>query len=312
MKKLLLFATTFISLSAYTQTAATAISLTQNELNKYLVNKEQINQATTQCMNSIWDIHINFYNQYGMSKYYGDRNPDLNTRAKRLSIIQEAGVDPKVVDMQEPISCIGLTMRCLGVGFRSTQDANVIQLWKKIENIVHANGVSGVVLIQNLQKLGWKVMYWNPEPASNKIWDAEDVINFKDTKIVKWDSGVKNEFGQNVFNVGWGQHQAFYRQVVTKNLYYGIRVDDKSTLVDMKNNIPESFKQAPLFVGVAHAGYHVFPGMFGEVIEAHSMRRLNSIMNLERAPFNPYIGGAPMWTNSEKYRSGLVAVPPGY
>ena len=32
--------------------------------------------------------------------------------------------------------------------------------------------------------------------------------------------------------------------------------------------------------------------------------------NIEVAPFNPLAqGGAPRWTRSEKYRSGLIAVP---
>ena len=66
----------------------------------------------------------------------------------------------------------------------------------------------------------------------------------------------------------------------------------------------------PFFVGIAHAGYHVFPGRRGDVVEAHSMREMIAKDNIEVAPFNPLAqGGAPRWTRSEKYRSGLIAVP---
>ena len=42
-----------------------------------------------------------------------------------------------------------------------------------------------------------------------------------------------------------------------------------------------------------------------------SARELTSIDNLEDSLFNPLEkGGGPRWTISEKYRSGLIAVPP--
>jgi hypothetical protein len=63
-------------------------------------------------------------------------------------------------------------------------------------------------------------------------------------------------------------------------------------------------------VGIAHAGYHVFPGRKGDVIEAHSMRNIAARDNIEFSEFNPLAtGGGPRWTNSEKYRSGLIVVP---
>ncbi len=96
-----------------------------------------------------------------------------------------------------------------------------------------------------------------------------------------------------------------------KNRYYFNKVDNKSLLVDFNRTPPQAFLNQPFFVGIAHTGYHVFPGFYGRVIEAHSTRKLNSFENLERSPFNPLkSGGGPRWTRTEKYRSGLLAFPP--
>jgi hypothetical protein len=98
--------------------------------------------------------------------------------------------------------------------------------------------------------------------------------------------------------------------VMNNNMYYDARVDNKTALVGFGKTQPAGFKNAKVFVGIAHAGYHVFPGRRGEVIEAHSMRMIVDPSNIESAPFNPLgSGGAPHWTRSEKYRSGLIAVP---
>lgn len=96
-------------------------------------------------------------------------------------------------------------------------------------------------------------------------------------------------------------------------MYYESKVDNASRLVNFATTPPAAFKNVPLFIGIAHAGYHVFPGRRGDVIEAHSMRNLDARDNLEVAPFNPLAaGGAPRWTRSEKYRSGLIAVPQNF
>lgn len=109
----------------------------------------------------------------------------------------------------------------------------------------------------------------------------------------------------------WGGHAYRYSQVLKKREYYGIPIDDLETLVGYQTAIPETFKAQSFFVGTAHAGYHVFPGYNGKVIEAHSMRKLNSFEKLEISPFNPLAtGGGPRWTRTEQYRSGVIVIPP--
>lgn len=100
---------------------------------------------------------------------------------------------------------------------------------------------------------------------------------------------------------------------MAKNAYYFNKVDDKTTLVGFGTKAPEAIRRADFFVGIAHTGYHVFPGFRGEVIEAHSARELKSIDNLQKGPFNPLDqGGAPRWTSTEKYRSGIMCLPPNW
>ena len=86
-------------------------------------------------------------------------------------------------------------------------------------------------------------------------------------------------------------------------------VDDYRKLVNFGAETPELLKQIPFFVGIAHAGYHVFPGTFGRVLEAHSTKKITDPKNLESAPFNPLAGEGP---TGGMYHSGLIAIPPGF
>lgn len=300
----------FAGLQVSAQNPSIVIIPTESEMEQYLSNKKLVHDVTSKCITNIWDTHLDFFKVNKVSKYYGDRNPLYFKRSQLVEALKSYGVPTSLVDELEPTSCIGLTRRCLKEGFYETKNLVLQNLWDRIEKNVIANGVSGVVLIQNLQAIGWKVLYWNPAPANNTKWDQEDVKNLTNVKVVNWDSGIKNAQGQFVYHSGWGMHTARYKQVLKSGKYYTVKVDDQTTLVNTGTKIPDSFKQANLFVGVAHAGYHVFPGMYGEVIEAHSMRALNSIDNLEKAPFNPIGGGSPKHTKSEKYRSGILAIPP--
>lgn len=146
----------------------------------------------------------------------------------------------------------------------------------------------------------------------NAQWDAEDPKLYKGYPV-NWNTGVRDQNGQSIYHPAWGLHRMRYESVMKKDKYYTVRVDDKKTLVGFDRQVPERFKKIPFFVGVAHSGYHVFPGTYGKVIEAHSMRGLDTFDNLEVGDFNPLMkGGSPRWTPNVKYRSGIVAVPPGY
>ena len=247
-----------------------------------------ITKVARQYLEDIWKEHLAFHRKNGVSKFYGDRNLGLNTREERIAALRAAGAPVSLVDQLQPTSCVGLTMNALNAGFRAPKDAALERAWLKIAAYTRANDLDGCALLDALQKLGWRIAYWNPSPSSNAKWDQQD---------------------GNRKSKGW--HAYRYWTVMNRGTYYFNKVDDKSLLVDFGTTVPSEFRRATFFVGVAHTGYHVFPGFVGDVIEAHSTRPLASVSNLEKSPFNPLAtGGAPRWTASEWYRSGLVGIPP--
>jgi hypothetical protein len=269
---------------------------TPQEITLHQQNIETITSTASTCLKRVYAEHTQFFKLNQVSKYYGDRNPTLATRQQREAQLIAYGKSPRLEPQLEPISCIGLTVKCLGEGFEAAGQKTT---WDKIMSKLRIeNKMLGTDLQVLLQQLGWKVLYWNPNPSQNAEWDREDQTLNPLKPGKSW-------------NPVWGGHAYHYTTVLRQNIYYGIKVDDKSTLVGFNTTLPESFKAQPFFVGVAHAGYHVFPGSFGNIIEAHSMRKLNSFENLEVSPFNPLsASGGPRWTRSEKYRSGVIAVPP--
>lgn len=201
-----------------------------------------------------------------------------------------------IAAQQVPISCIGLTMRCLEKGFRA---AGTEPTWTKMYDQlkIHAK-FDGSDLQKMLRQLGWKILYWNPDPSQNKTWDRNDQALNPLQPGRKW-------------MAVWGQHAYHYAIVMKEKTYYHVPVDDSTTLVGFKTTVPDSFKKIPFFIDTAHSGYHVFPGFFGKVIEGHSMRSLHAIDNLEVSMFNPLApSGGPNGTQNEKYRSGIIAIPP--
>ena len=82
-------------------------------------------------------------------------------------------------------------------------------------------------------------------------------------------------------------------------------------MIGFDQGVPELINRVPFWVGISHTGYHVFPGAYEQVIEAHSVKDITSIDNIQTSLFTPYApGGGPRWSKKAKYRSGLVAIPP--
>ena len=164
--------------------------------------------------------------------------------------------------------------------------------WNKIKAYVDLNGVTGAALQEGLQQLGWKILYWNPDVSRNEAWDAQE----------------RELYPTNPRNI-WGNHAAHWSAVNRARKYLYNKVDDISTLVNFGRQSPAALRPVPFFVGVAHVGYHVFPGSYGQIIEAHSTRLLTDSQTVETSPFNPLAeGGGPRG----QYFSGVIAVPPGY
>ena len=296
---------TLIALSAAIR--AEAGTFTPVEVEKHKANVGTIVKVSAKCLDDKYAVHLAFYKKYGVSKFYGNRRKDYRTDAQRREVLRSYGYSWAQVDEIAPqlrgTACITMAMECLEKGFVA---ADMKGTWAKINaKLAIDDKFYGTDLQVMLQELGWRIYFWNPDPSSNERWDEEDrYLNpLTDEMIAR---------GQD-WNPVWGGHATRYNSVMRNGTYYRTRVDDRQALVGFSTRPPAAFRNVPFFLGIAHAGYHVFPGRYGEVIEAHSMRELNSRDNLEFSAFNPLApGGGPKWTRSEKYRSGLIAVPPGY
>ncbi len=306
---------------------ASGVEFSNQEISDSNRNAVLISETAATCLSRTYESHTKFFQQRKYSKYYGNRHPKHKTVEGRKAVllkllpalekrvlrgeraaIQELDAREKEL---EATSCIGLAMKCLGEGFKA---ANMGDTWSRIWAWVGRKGPDGSPLFYgtDLQKalvdLGWKSLYWNPDLSQNETWDLleKDLNPLQDGKV---------------WNPVWGGHVLRWSDVRRKKKYYEIPVQDIQTLVNFGISPPAEFKKVPFFLGTAHAGYHVFPGYKGKVIEAHSMRELKSSENLEVGEFNPLNQpmngvqggtGAPRWTRTEHYRSGMMVVPPGY
>lgn len=282
------------------ETALQRISFTEEERDAHLQHLDSILTTAIRAMEGKLSEHQAFYRKNGFSKFVGDRfwydspeHSDDNWQSvgRRTKFLQSRGLSTKEVSAMSNTSCVGFTMEVLQEGFLAPRDPALTSAWNKINIFVRSFKSDGAALIFALQKLDWKVYYWNPDTRRNRAWDASE-------------SGADR---------GW--HQDRWVGVRDKSVYYvGNPVDDKQLLVNFGRSVPRQFRNFPFFVGIAHSGYHVFPGYKGKIIEAHTsfppapgisdkdFRRV-----IETSQFNPMQdGGGPRGN----YRSGLIAVPP--
>jgi hypothetical protein len=288
------------------------VSFTIKEKIIHYNRTNQFNAIGVQCLQDYKREHLSFYRNHCikknrktrcLSKFYGERRFSKKRGAVRpedgkpLTYLGDElarlGFPVSWMDKMKKTSCVGMALDCLERSFRGTgQDS----AWKKIRKFVVLQNDSGGTELQHaLQGLGWKVLYWNPAPYSTMEEDME-----------RWDKQEE----------GWlskGYHAWRYFTVTTKGTYYYNKIDDATTLVGFEKATPSYLTTIPFWIGTANTGYHVFPGTEENVVEAHSTRDIDSIDNLEFSFFSPLkYGGGPRWTDTEKYRSGMIAVPPGY
>ncbi len=287
--------TTFIILVLFAPAAFAVgfegeINFTPSEVSVHQASINQLSEVASDCLQQDLKRHQDFHARHGISAFYGDRSKFAKmNRSERQRALKRLGLSASLLDQMEPTSCVGLTLKCLERAFLATNQA---QTWAKLKTYTKRNAQDGTALQNGLQKLGWTLLYWNPAPEHNERWDEIEKRNDRDNS---------SRF--------WGYHSYRYLTVTRESRYYFNRVDDSSWLVGFQTSPPAAFADIPFFVGTAHTGYHVFPGMFGRVIEGHSTRSITDPQTIESSPFNPLQnGGGPRGA----YRSGLILVPPGY
>lgn len=295
-----------------------SVEFTEAEKAAHLESLPQIMDTASQCLEADLSRHNEFMKKYGVSAFYGDNSafavktlPDgtrvATTKEEKREMLREEDLDEKdVLDlvpegeckggleecpkMMQPTSCIGLVLKCLKKGLLEVGHQ---ETWQKIRLFALANGSSGNSLIHALRGLGWKSVYWNPDTSRNEKWDRRDQA--------KHPGNPKNI---------WGQHAASWKSVQERRKYYFNDVDDATSLVNFGHFPPKWWKTVPFVVGIAHLGYHVFPATYGEIMEAHSTRKITDKKTVEKSKFRPLIPfGGP---RGGEYNTGLMAVPPGY
>lgn len=247
-------------------------------------------QEASSCLQEDLDRHNTFYRKWGISPFYGDQSSFSRLKqSEKQAYLRRLNLPDSLLGELAPTSCIGLTLKCLERGFKA---AGQEKIWARLKAFTKLNGTTGNALQHGLQQLGWKVLYWNPDVSMNATWDARE----------------RQQYPNNPKHI-WGNHAAHWAAVQRTGKYLYNRVDDRKALVNFGAEVPALMKQVPFFVGIAHAGYHVFPGHYGQVIEGHSTRQLTDSQTVESSPFSPLEdGGGPRGI----YRSGLMAIPPGY
>lgn len=288
-----------VSQNAFAQSKEFPVQFTRLEIKTHKQRASFIAKTSAECLQSTYAEHVEFFKKWGISKFYGELRPQHRTYRGLKKELKRFGKPQKLIHELRPTACVSLALSCLGKGFAA---ANMQDTWKKIFDHLQIGGkVHGTDLQIMLRMLGWRTLYFNPDPVQNRAWDEEDKRLNPLKKGKKW-------------NASWGGHSINYN-LVLKHGFYNNRhlvIDDAKTLVGFKKAVPASFKRHEFFIGTAHSGFHVFPGFRGFVIEAHGKRALNDFENLEAANFNPLDQpkGAPRWSFDLRYRSGVIVVPP--
>ncbi len=233
-----------------------------------------------------------FYGERRYSKRRGQFRPDGTPLTYLGDALKAVGFPESFMNQMESTSCVGMAMDCLQQAFYKTDQAVV---WDRLEDFTDLNGVGGLALQYGLAKLGWKTYYWNPAEDETRIADMQ-----------RWDQEELNWQSK-------GHHSYRYNRVMSRGTYWFNTVDNATDLVGFGRSEPQRLQSVPFWLGTAHTGYHVFPGSFGDVVEAHSTRKITALDNLEFSRFSPFAtGGGPRWTSTEKYRSGLIVLPPTF
>lgn len=193
-------------------------------------------------------------------------------------------------------SCVTLARDCIREALDKIQNASLDSANAKIMREFSRSKAMGTVFMNLLQLAGWKVYYWNPDTSRNYEFDLFERYYqppFSDNtgyhryiyqKITRSEQqGQKGKY----LEVNYNRHVNGAKSLVR----HTVIVDDSRTLTNFGAATPQFLKDEPFYMGIAHMGFHVFLGSYGEVIEGHSKRPISDDSLLERSEFNPLNDG---------------------
>ncbi len=289
-------------------------------------NSERFSRAAVEFTRKRWDDHLVFFKKHKFSQFwstakYGSENESIENYIRRkLGQKKLTAVEKQLVRH----SCVEFTLDAVEAGMLS---AGMKREFESLEKLVSSNKADGAVLIVALQKLGWKVYYYNTlsdlvEPPNETPEERKDRI----AKAVKNLKSRDTEFRRSYRN--YGPHWWSWHTAVNKGNYKypELKVNNATSLVGFGASPPPELANVPFCVAIGNNAYHVFPIVHGEVIEGHSGLDIWNPKIIERNPFNPGRGknGAPgLKVGTKKdgnggptgssflYSSGLICIPPG-
>lgn len=323
------------------------LAFTEAEIQSHLATLPQLLNESARCLDDVYAQQVQHFRQWGISAFYGEASDYLlkmNVEQRKAFIkanLKPADGRPVTDELVNEIyskmsrtSCVGFTFKCMGRGFEA---AGQKKLWERLKRYTLDNYTDGSALQTALQGLGWKLLYWNPNPLMNADFDSQE----------------ENFVPKYKFATAYGQHEDRWKHLKKTGEYYRSRIDDMTTLVgyahgaqpllgqtnigttfvrgfqfqacqsneprrsifaprpkpSLANCLPQSFRNVPFFLGTAHAGFHVFMGSYGKVSESHAAMEITNPRLVEQGEF--FGGGAGM-SPKYNYYSGVIAVPPGF
>jgi hypothetical protein len=145
---------------------------TSAEKSKHRNSLATFSDAAADFLDWVYKDHIAFFKKWGVSKYYGNRKPEHQTKELRIAQLKKYGKPAFLADQQVATACVTLAMQAMEHGFAATGMPNT---WGKIHDQLRiGQKYYGTDLQIMLQQLGWRIYYWNPDPSKNAEWDAED------------------------------------------------------------------------------------------------------------------------------------------
>jgi len=240
-------------------------------------------------MNRATAGHFDAIRATGISTLYGENSRygrmSAAERQQWLKANKKPGTSPAA---PSATSCVGWVMKHLGSAYAA---AGLGSRFAEIKTVVRAHNMDGSYLMQELQKDGWTMVYWNPDGKKPLDGNEEHPYSY---------AMAKNRHYYQVYNSA--------TDIVTipvSEMLVNYRPAPGSTTTKDTSGL-DKLGRVPLWCGIANGGYHCFLGKGGTVNESHLSRMPNDATNVEEGPFTRF--GS---TTSVKYLSGVLAIPPG-
>lgn len=296
----------------------------ENERETMKKNSPEFSSAAATFLIQRWDNHLIFFNEHGFSQFWSTQKYGNSGQETIESHLKRKCGSKTLSEVQSQLvrhSCVEFTLDAIEAGMTSVGMEREFGHLKKLSE---KSDLDGAVLVIGLQKLGWKVYYYNtlpslsvPEEESKEEREIRIASAIRTMK--KWDEGFMTSTRP------YGPHWwSWYTTVNRGNYKYKeLKVDDAESLVGFGETPPQLISEIPFCVAIGNNAYHVFPIVHGEVIEGHSGLDIWNPKIIERNPFNPARGGrgAPGLKvgasdnggptgSTFLYSSGLICVPP--